>query len=666
MRISAFLRTLVPLVALAAPILLHAQFQPPTQEELSMTADPKAPGAAAVYLGIDEVSDDQLHYYSLYMRIKVLQDKGKELATIEVPYLHGESKINDIKGRTIHPDGTVIPLTVKPSDLLIAKSGGEQFNRKVFTLPDVVVGSILEYRYQIDYDEYISSSPTWEVQRPYFVHQAHYAFTPFKGFLHGSQNQTSMSLIDEHGHTVNSLIWWSILPPGTELKSDALGRKSLDVTDVPATPDEEWMPPIESVLYKVIFYYKSATNAGDFWISEAKSWSKDVDRFAEPTRPIRDAVSTLIAPSDSDLDKAKKLYTAVQALDNTDYSRAKEKAELKQLGLRAAKRAEDTWSQKSGSSQDVALLYLAMLRAAGLTAYDMKVTDREKRVFDMGYLYFDQLTDDIVVLSIGGKDILLDPGEKMCPFQALSWRHSGSTGIKESAEGRAIATSGLQTYSANTILRIGDVTLDDRGAVTATFRFVMTGQEALRWRQQSLRFDLDEVKRRFDRWVEPMVPEGIEVHIDHFLALDAPDSNLMAVVKANGTLGAATSKRLLLPGFFFQTAGRTPFVNQAQRLEPVDMHYAEQVTDQIVYHLPAGLTVESAPQETNLPWEHHAALATKIAVVPGQVTITRQFVRGFTSVKPEEYSDLRAFYQKVAAADQQQLVLTTAPAAKGN
>jgi len=42
-----------------------------------MTADPKAPGAAAVYLNIDEVSDDQLHYYSKYVRIKVLQDKGK-------------------------------------------------------------------------------------------------------------------------------------------------------------------------------------------------------------------------------------------------------------------------------------------------------------------------------------------------------------------------------------------------------------------------------------------------------------------------------------------------------------------------------------------------------------------------------------------------------------
>jgi hypothetical protein len=40
--------------------------------------------------------------------------------------------------------------------------------------------------------------------------------------------------------------------------------------------------------------------------------------------------------------------------------------------------------------------------------------------------------------------------------------------------------------------------------------------------------------------------------------------------------------------------------------------------------------------------------------------------RAFTLVKPEQYQDLRGFYQKVAAADQQQLVLTATPAGKGN
>jgi hypothetical protein len=49
------------------------------------------------------------------------------------------------------------------------------------------------------------------------------------------------------------------------------------------------------------------------------------------------------------------------------------------------------------------------------------------------------------------------------------------------------------------------------------------------------------------------------------------------------------------------------------------------------------------------------------------VTVADHMARAFTIMKPEEYTDLRGFYQKVEAADQQQLVFTTSNVAtKGN
>jgi hypothetical protein len=670
MRISAFVRHLPLLFAITSPALLLAQFQQPTDEELKMTADPKAPGAAAVYLNVEEVANDPIHFQSVYVRIKVLQEKGKELATVHLPYWHGNFKIDDIKARTIHADGTVIPLVGKPEDLLLSKtSSGNgdqmQINSKVFTLPSVEVGSILEYRYQLRYDDDHVSSPTWEIQRPYFVHQARYAFTPFKAFLPGST--TSMYLTDAHGNAVNALIWYKVLPAGVDMKADAAGVFHLEVTDIPAAPDEEFMPPIDSLLYQVKFYYKSARDASDFWVSEAKRWSKEVDHFVESSKSIKEAVAGIIAPGDSDLDKAKTLYKAVQALDNTDYSRKKGDAELKQLKLKVARHAEDTWAQKSGSSQDIALLYLAMLRAAGLNANDMKVTDRSERIFDPGYLDFDQLDDDIVVVNIAGKEIPLDPGEKMCPFQTVRWIHSGTAGIVQGDHVRSLGMTPEQAYTDNKKTRNGDLTLDEHGAIKGQLTFVMVGQEAIDWRQAALRNDQDELKKQFDHSIESIVPEGVEAHIDHFLGLDDPEVNLVAIVNVHGNLGAATSKRLLLPGFFFQTRGSHPFVNQEKRIEPVDMHYGDQVTDQIVYHLPANMSVEGAPQDTKISWQGHAVMATKTASAPGQITIARVFARGFSSAKPEDYQDLRGFYQKIAAADQAQLVLAkTPPVQKGN
>jgi hypothetical protein len=669
---SFLLRGAAFFFAAVSPVFVCAQFQQPTDEELKMTADPKAPGADAVYLDFEEIANDPMHYKSTYVRAKVLTEKGKELATVELPYLRGSYKITDIAGRTIHPDGTVIPLTVKPEDLMVAKIGETQIGKKVFTLASVEVGSILEYRYEVRYDDDEFSSPQWEIQRTYFVHKAHFQFTPFKQFMPNGTPGTDTSLhhlIDSHGRLINSLIWWYRLPPGVTVQTSVNGSYSVNVTDVPPIPHEDWMPPIQSLLEKVGFYYSNAHNPGAFWPDEVKLWSKDVDKFAEPSKTIRDAVNGLIAPTDSDLDKAKKLYDAVQALDNTDYSRKKGESELKQLKIKEAKHAEDTWTQKSGSSEDIAMLYLAMLRAAGLTGYATKVMDRDRGIFDPSYLSMNQLDTTVVVLSAGGKQIVLDPGEKMCPFQTVNWRHSGAAGIGQSAQGLSFTVTPMQEYKSNTTTRIGELTLDAHGGITGTIRIVMTGQTALRWRQAALRTDDTELKMQYDRELERIVPEGVEAHVKDFLSMDDPYTNLMAVVDVKGSLGTATAKRLLLPALFFETRRGEPFVNEEKRQAPVDMHYGDSVSDEITYDLPQGATVEGAPQDANISWPNHALFIVKTQSGPGQIVIADALARAFTLSKPEEYQDLRGFYQKVAAADQGQLVLTAAPptaAGKGN
>jgi hypothetical protein len=48
------------------------------------------------------------------------------------------------------------------------------------------------------------------------------------------------------------------------------------------------------------------------------------------------------------------------------------------------------------------------------------------------------------------------------------------------------------------------------------------------------------------------------------------------------------------------------------------------------------------------------------------VTVDRTLVYNYTLLDPKDYPSLHDFYQKVATADQQQLVLTRVPVAKGN
>lgn len=651
MRNSLLLCCAVGLVAALLPAHTCAQFQTPNPDDLKMTADPKAPGADAVYLYYEEIDHDNIRSRIFSAAIKVLTEKGKEAATVEVPFLGGATSIGSISARTIHPDGTIVPLTVKPEDLLIEKDNSTQIEdeisssaakieRKVFTLPSVEVGSILEYSFQerITNEQFVFTLPEWLLQKKYFVHKAHYEFA---------------------GGGYSGLIWRAVLPEGVTAKQGGFGDVDLDLTDIPPIPTEEWMPPIESFLYRLHFYWAGPAIASvdDYWQTEGKIWSKNADTFAEPTKPIRDAVASLVAPGDSDLVKAKKLYAAVEALDNTDYSRSVGESERKQTKQKEVRRAEDVWAEKSGYSNEIAVLYLSMLRAAGLTAYVIQVVDRDRGVFDANYMDTDQLDHTLVFLNADGKEILLDPGEKMCPFGTVSWRHSNAGGLRQGADGPTRTVTPAQVFAANTLKRSGELTVDPQGAVSGTLQIVMTGQEALLWRQSALKVDVTQLKKDFDSSLEKIVPEGVEAHVDHLLGLDDPDSLLMAVVKVTGTLGTATAKRMILPGFFFETRESEPFVNEETRLEPIDMHYPEQVTEQLTYDLPAGISVEGAPQDTRVSWEGHAVYIVKAKSDAGQLTVARVLARAFEVAKPIEYQDLRGFYQKIAAADQGQIVL---------
>jgi hypothetical protein len=320
-------RLFLLLLALLSPALLRAQFQKPTPEELKMTADPKAPGAAAVYLNVTEIADRELNFESYYARIKVLTEKGEDLATVELPYEKHVYSVADIKARTIQPDGTIVPLVGKPADLVQTKSKGYESGRKVFVLPAVQVGSILEYYFQIRFNSDYISNPYRDIQYPYLVHAAHF------------------DCID-----CGALSIFSALPAGVALSKEHHGHITLDFSDVPPVPSEEWTPPIESVGYKVVFYNAYARSVDDFWKAEGDRWSKSADSFTEPSKSFRATVNGLVVPGDSGLDEAKKLYAAVQALDNTDFSREKSDAERKKLNLKEIGRAEDVWTQKSGTA----------------------------------------------------------------------------------------------------------------------------------------------------------------------------------------------------------------------------------------------------------------------------------------------------------------------------
>jgi hypothetical protein len=467
------------------------------------------------------------------------------------------------------------------------------------------------------------------------------------------------------GERAPYLLFTERLPAGFTTTQSPKYDFTLDIHDVPAFEREANAPPENAFRYRVRFYRTPYLEASLFWDNELKRWSRQLDEYAAQTSTIHDAANQLTAGADTPDAKARKLYAAVQALDNTDFSRAKNEAERKQLHLKKElKKAQDVWSEKSGSGNEIAALYLALARAAGLQADGLKVSDRKQEIFDPNYLSLNQLDDLLVVLHIDGKDIYLDPGQKLCPFGQLAWSNTLAGGLQQNAKWPAYTPQ--NPIKDAITAHAADLTIDAHGAVTGTVKIVMNGPQALHWRQLNLVADPDEVKKQFNESLQSILPQGVSGEVSAFQGLDTPAGYLSAVVKVSGQLGNATGKRLLLPGFFFSTGAHAQFVAEEKRTIAVDLHFAEQVIDDTIYHLPAGYTVEGAPQPVQLPWPDHASLVVKTAPGSGVIDIRHIFARDFVLLDPKEYPALRDYYQKIAANDQQQLVLTAAAGAAGN
>lgn len=705
MRIHVAALSCLVLAGTALPFVAHAQFAPPSKEELQMTSDPKAPGAAAVILDRSEVTDDPHHFTTVYARIKILSEKGLDAATVQVPYVRsfvyhsssdnssrmgsgfanhwdapninhsGEDAPNDvdafkvkteisaIEGRTIHPDGTIVPLTGSAADLLKIKRGRNQLAEVTFTLPSAEVGSIIEYRYQIRYDLY-DSQVTWHIQQPYFTHHAHFAFTPDERFSParqkaGSSGVSDSPILDADGQVLTDIRAGEILPPGTSVKMEASGVYSLDANNIPALPNHPFSPPDQGRAYRVSFYYVANPDLKDYWRKQMALWNKKLNDYTDPTSALKSAVQEAIAGASTDLDKAKKLYDLTSKIENIDGSPDGEPG----IGSEwiPAGHVDQVLLAKKGTSNQIAYLYLAMARIAGLNARPERIASRSVRMFATQFRDPSQLDTVLIALNVDGKDVTVDPGTRMAPFGTLHWAHAAAPGLALNDGKLDSVITPEQKLTDNLVLHVGSINVSPQGGVSGAVKVAFVGQQAIRFRQIGLG-NPDAAKSEIERMLALEVPSGIEARVDRVANMDDPNRQLVAVVNLSGTLGSPAGGRIVLPRNFFSTRQGNPYPADANRTSPVDVHYPAEEQDQITYILPAGFTVEGKPEDASLKWETNAAYEQKSKVAPNSFTSTRVLARGFTLLEAKDYSGLHDFYQKVATADQQQLVV--APAAQ--
>ena len=644
----SFPRTLCLLVILAVSVLprLHAtDWAAIDPAELQMKDLPEQPGTPAFVLFREETDDDLKHAHYVYVRIKVLNEAGRKYGDVQVPYFsykRTEFGVADVQGRTIHSDGTIVEFKGKPLDKTIIKNKGVKQQVKAFSLPDVQVGSVLEYRYTLDYHSQALLPPQWVIQSDLFQRKVHFRFVAYTKLV-----QTT------HDNVRAGVAYTWRLPKGTSVKFSQGNVYDLEMTNVPAFVEEEHMPPSEPFQYSVRFYYGAGSSADQYWKEEGKFWRQAVEQFMGKHGGVSDAVAKVTAPGDPPEQKARKIYAYVTSLDNLSYKPALSEQEMKALDMKE-RGVADILHQQAGTRDELTLLFIAMARAAGMQAYPMWVTDRSRGIFDKDYLSTDQLDAYVAVINIDGKEVFLDPGTKYCPYGLLYWPHSDTAGVRETGSGIDLGRTPMPEYTSAVTKRVARLTLGDDGKAEGIVAVAYFGQEAIAHRIEGAKTDdVGRVKILEDE-MKSLLPGNAEVTLTKqpdWTTSTACSRTTRFRLQSWSRVGSAfCSQRTSLS--YRQAA----MFSHNDRQYPIYLEYPSRVIDDIRIKLPESLQVESLPPGENDRVEY-ALYKVDRKQEKNELIITRDFAINTFVFQPSQYKALKTFYDKIKESDEQQALL---------
>lgn len=651
---------------------------PVTPQDLQYKEVPGNKGASAVRLYYAQHINDNTSSWFVYERIKILNEKalnpdarGKTYADVEIPLFNFEDiveTITDLKARTIKPDGTIVDFTGKPFEKTIYKSRGNKIAVKAFSMPEVSVGSIVEYRFRRTYSApgymmvKIFAPSIWDIQSELHTVKESLYYQPFDG---SGYQSTSRPMFDFDGAVISRVVLNL-----KEKPRDIGSAAQLELANVPAFETEEYMPPESNFKPTVIFFYnrKGSASVDKEWQEIGKNRYEASESYMANNHGVKEAATKAIGDATDPEQKLRKIYQRTQQIRNLTFERYRTDNELKQENLQKNEGVGDVLARGYGYNRQLTLLFVAMARAAGFDASIVQVSDRRERFFAKEWTSVRQIDSLIAVVNVNGADVYLEPGTRFCPYGLLRWNHTATDGLKLDKKGGTFVKAPPATYEKSVVRRAAQATLDANGALKGDVTVDFRGAEALERRLDELDSDDAGRKKDLEDELKQWLPKGAIVKMQSSQGWEASEEPLVAKFSVEVPDYASTAgRRLLAPAYLFQLKQNQAFTH-GERKYPVYFPYPFTEADVVSIQVPPGFSIETVPteREAKLPYAHYKSMSQ----FDGTRLITqRNLIFNGVYFPLEKYSELKGFFGTVQTGDEQQAVLHaggSTSAQKGN
>lgn len=645
----------------------------------------RQPGAPAVYLYREEIGNPDDGTTSYFRRLKILTPAGRDRANIEIPVVKGFYKIKDLKARVVTPNGEVRDFTGQVFDKTALRAGRFKVTLKTFALPDVGVGSIIDYRYKTVPDSGSSGSKegleilsslgatpdkpreggvdnatpvfsihveTWDIQEDLFTYKARFSYKPPRMLA---------DLLSYIGKDMR-LNWVAHQLPGRKPAMKD-GRVELEMENIPAFEKEEFMTPESAERMEVRFFFvdSSVASPEDYWKREAKNWQKGAEDFMGKAGDVTAESPKIVSGITEPLEKLKALYARAQQIKNLSYDKTMTRERRKELKIKDNRKAADVLKRNYGWRSDITRTFVALARAAGFDARVVRVAMRDDKFFDKNLCgLYSQFDAELALVKVNDATKLFDPATPFCPVGLVRWSCMGTTCLCPTDKPPSFLTTPV--YPPDTALTQREIALqlDPEGNLSGTVKVGYTGQEALVRRVEHIGDDDVEVKKDLEAELAAILPAGAKVSLKKVENMANSADTVWAHFEiAVPGIATAAGQRILLPASPLLGSGQHPFRHEMRRY-PVYFPFPRREFNDIIVTLPDGMTVETAPAPRQNRQEFFGY--SLVCAVEGgtKIHVQRDLVVKKSYFPVGQYSAVKAFFDQVRAGDEEQIVLSMA------
>ena len=652
---------LAALLSLFFPgILSAAEWRPVTEVELGQKTPRIDPAADAEAIFWDIKIEDSFNNGELqltmnhYIRIKIFTDRGRDKhSTIEIEQF-GNRRILDVAGRTIKANGAIVELKKDGIfDRELVKTKSFKARGKSFTLPNVEVGDIIEYRYKEVRNNEIASAmrlyfqrnlPMWNVT--YHLKPLNIPYLPF---------------------AMRALAFHCNLPP---FQREPDGYMSSSMTNMPAFQDESYSPPEDQLRAWVLIYYEE-----DKKVEAEKYWKQigreDYQRFkarmnADST--VKRTAAEIVSGADSPEDKLAAIETFCRTKIRNLSSASTHLTAEERKALKENHSPGDMLKQKVGWGIDINLLFSALANAAGFDARMARLTDRADTFFSRAIptTYF--LHSYSVAVKVNDQWTFHDPATNFLEPGMLRWQEeAGAALISDPKEGFFMATQ-YSEPARSVKRRRGTFKLSADGSLEGTVEYTYTGHEA---HIQKSRYEEMTAVQQEEEWKQSLQNRFNTAEISEFEMKDNLDAFKPMVVKHKVAVpgyAIRTDKRILLQPAFFER-NYVPRFTETNRKWDLYFDYGWAEDDEITIDLPEGWKLDQpvAPVSTKLTDVGNYSVEVRKAMDGRKLIYKRRFEWGFDKkilLPVKAYPLVKQIFEFVQQQDDYTIALKEADDAK--